>query len=182
MDTQGSELEIIQGAERLLRNKVSFVLLESWTFEVHKGQALSGQIMEWMNSIGFTLIRVHEGAKWHRKPIEELEAKGLKSLVGLDLLFVRNSFEFGENQHTENKILKAAALAELYGFPDLAIQILDSITDSERQSVIREARQIIIQNWKKKPQNMIFRIVRKILYMVGYHIEKITPSPYAPLH
>lgn len=183
VDTQGSEMEILKGAEKLLKDSVSFVLLETWTFEVHKGQALSGEIMEWMDKQGFTLLRINQGADWHRKEIEKLETPGLRSLVGLDLLFVRNSFDFGSKAKNIDKAVIGAGLAELYGFPDLGMQILAQVkSHSGEDESLQKAESLMIKNWKHKPEGFFFKAFRKLSYMAGYHVEKVEASPYAPLH
>lgn len=178
VDTQGSEYEILKGAEKQLSRSISFVLLETWTFEVHKGQALSGKIMEWMNGRGFELVRVYQGADWHRKQVSQLEEPGLRTLIGLDLLFARRTHD------TAGKSVKAASLAELYGFPDLALQILENapVDTDQDKTLLTRARSIITQNWKKKQENLLFRAARKVLYLMGYKLEKIKPSEHAPLH
>lgn len=174
VDTQGSEMEILKGAQEVLKF-TSFVLLETWTFEVHKGQALSGEIMEWMNKQGFTLLRIHKGAEWYRKPASELSRLGLPSLIGLDLLFVRTRFD----NFSSSKIIRSVALAELYGFPDLALQILDNHGESQN---FQSARKIILNNWKQSNDPLHFRIVRKLLSYFGWQLSVKGKSEFAPLH
>lgn len=183
VDTQGSELEILHGAQALLKSSVSFVLLETWTYEVHKGQALSGKIMEWMHSQGFTLIRLNKGAEWERKIDKPTNVKGLQTLVGLDLLFVRNEFSFSDKAKVESKIIKAAAIAELYGFPDLAIQIIEKWShDKGTSSKTGKAKSILHSNWSRNTDPIVFRFVRKIAWFLGYSMKKRNSDPYAPLH
>jgi FkbM family methyltransferase len=174
VDTQGSEMEILKGAKAVL-DFTSFVLLETWTFEVHKGQALSGEIMEWMHKQGFTLVRINKGAEWYRKTGLELTRKGLPSLIGLDLLFVRNNFE----QFSTSKTIRAAALAELYGFPDLALQILDSKRNDANS---KKARATILNNWKQTNDPLYFRVIRKIASSFGWELSIRGKSEFAPLH
>ncbi|MEX2597040.1 MAG: FkbM family methyltransferase [Salibacteraceae bacterium] len=184
IDTQGSEFEILIGAERALKEAISFVLLETWTMEVHKGQALSGKIMEWMHSKGFALIRTHNGADWHRKEVDQLNRVGLRTLVGLDLLFVRVDFKFTDNEFAYKKIVKSAALAELYGFPDLALQIIDQNKGNlqEFSAELNSVKSLIVKNWSKSHEAMTFRAVRKFFSLLGYSLEKHHSDPYAPLH
>lgn len=181
VDTQGSEYEILKGAEKFLKSNVSFVLLETWTFEVHKGQALSGKIMEWMNHQGFTLIRVNNGAEWERKTENSLPVKGLQTLVGLDLLFVRNEFKFPDQSMQNSKVIKAAALAELYGFPDLGIQIIEQWTNGQDEKAVK-AKSILYSNWQKNHDPIPLRIIRKLAWKFGFVLKKRNSDPYAPLH
>jgi len=181
VDTQGSEYEILVGAEKFLKSNVSFVLLETWTFEVHKDQALSGKIMEWMNERGFTLIRLNNGAEWERKTDKPIPIKGMQTLVGLDLLFVRNEFKFDNPSFQKSKIVKAAALAELYGFPDLGIQILETWSDSSDENAAK-AKSIIYNNWQKSHDPILLRVLRKTAWNLGFILKKRNSNPYAPLH
>jgi FkbM family methyltransferase len=184
VDTQGSEYEILNGAQNLLKDSVVLVLLETWTFEVHKGQALTGKILEWMNEKGFELIRTNAAADWHRKEINQLNREGLRTMVGLDLLFIRRDFDFKDEEIRYKKVVNGAALSELYGFPDLGIQVIDQNKDAlpNYTKELAAAKQEIISNWSKSHEPFLFRAIRKLVSLLGYKLEKHHSSPYAPLH
>lgn len=124
LDTQGAEFEILQGATRALDESVFGVVAESWTVEVHKGQKLTGDILNFMQAKGFGLFDLSIAAAWHRRSADRPALTGKREIVGLDLLFLREPTEVRERFKSPVTAAKAAAIAELYGLPDLAIELL----------------------------------------------------------
>jgi FkbM family methyltransferase len=138
IDTQGSELEILRGSAETLDRRVYGVLVETWTVEVHRGQGLTGDVMVLMNEAGFELFDADVAAAWHR----DSSLGGKRQLVGLDLLFFkRPPLREGAD---DPRMLKAAAIAELYGYPDLALELLGDrypwAAESIRAAARRRAR------------------------------------------
>jgi FkbM family methyltransferase len=125
IDTQGSEFEILSGAEKALEDSIFGVVAESWTIEVHKGQRMTGEILSFMNQRGFALFDLSVGAAWYRRGAERLLARNKRQIVGLDLLFFREPTAVPARFADAATAARAAAIAELYGFPDLALEILD---------------------------------------------------------
>lgn len=126
IDTQGSEYEILEGARRALRDDVFAVITETWTVEVHAGQRLTGDVMRLMHEAGFSLFDLSVAAAWQRAIVDEHPINGKAQITGLDLLFFREPSDFVASVADHTKRVKAAAIAELYGFPDVAAQILQS--------------------------------------------------------
>lgn len=58
IDTQGSELEVLRGAERLL-NCVSEVFVECSFIELYEGQARAHEVIALLSSAGFRLVGVY---------------------------------------------------------------------------------------------------------------------------
>ena len=155
IDTQGAEFEILSGAAESLDRDVFGVVVETWTEEVHAGQRLSGDVMTLMAKHGFALYDLGVGAAWHRAG--DLE-NGKRQIIGLDLLFLRRRAAWPEEQPVA-KLLKAAAIADLYGFTGYALGILtdaEALEDggpaAELSSQLREAavrRQETPGGWRR---------------------------------
>jgi FkbM family methyltransferase len=125
IDTQGAEYEILMGATRALDDSVFGVIAESWTVEIHQGQRLTGEILNFMHDRGFELFDLSVAAAWYRRGADRLTRKEKRQIIGLDLLFFREPSRFPGHFASAVTAVKAAAIAELYGFPDLALEILD---------------------------------------------------------
>jgi FkbM family methyltransferase len=137
IDTQGAEYEILAGAVDALDRDVFGVIAETWTTEVHKGQHLTGEILSFMAARGFGLFDMNVAAAWHRRGADRLPHLGKRQLVGLDLLFFREPSDLPDRFANLVNSAKAAAVAELYGFPDLALEILDMVKPASSEEASR---------------------------------------------
>jgi FkbM family methyltransferase len=146
LDTQGSEYEILVGASQSLSESVFGVVAESWAVEVHKGQRLTGDILTFMSERGFGLFDISVAAAWHRCGVDRLAAVGKREIVGLDLLFFREPTSIRERLASPVAAAKAAAIAELYGFPDVALEILDMCEglSEEQETMLLALRSMIV--------------------------------------
>lgn len=147
LDTQGSEFEILSGAEEALATSVFGVVAESWTIEVHKGQRTTGEILSFMHQRGFALFDMSVGAAWHRRGAGKLKHLNKRQIVGLDLLFFREPALAPGHFASPAAAAKAAAIAEMYGFPDLSLEIIDlSRPDgAEEISSMQAMRRLIVE-------------------------------------
>jgi len=124
IDTQGSEFEIIEGGENTLTNQCFCCTLETWTIEVHKGQRLAFDIMKLMDKYGFSFFDLQIGASWRRKFGNRLlKSKG--QAVGLDFLYFKNHEKFFQSKPSVEKVVKAAAISDVWGFPHYSIQLIE---------------------------------------------------------
>jgi FkbM family methyltransferase len=147
IDTQGSEFEILSGAVKALEESAFGVIAESWTIEVHKGQHMTGDILSFMNQRGFELFDINVGAAWHRRGASKLKKLNKRQIVGLDLLFFREPASVPLRFADPVVAAKAAAIAELYGFPDLALEIIELSDPNGAAQVnsIATLRQLILE-------------------------------------
>jgi FkbM family methyltransferase len=137
LDTQGGEYEILEGAEQQLRRNVFGVVCETWTQEVHKGQRLTHEVWAYLDKLGFEVVEVAVAAAWQHRNVDATQLAGRAHLTGLDLLAFKRPEHWGPMSHT--RAVKCAAIAELYGFPDIALELLESaqtVTDVERRQAI----------------------------------------------
>jgi hypothetical protein len=59
VDTQGSELQILQGARQALEESVVLAEVEISFIERYSGQALAAELLAWMQARGFELIEIY---------------------------------------------------------------------------------------------------------------------------
>jgi FkbM family methyltransferase len=78
IDTQGYELEVLKGAQKLLP-KVDAILLEVAIIEINEGAPLIDEVLAFLRSLGFVTYDILE---FHRRPLDG-------ALNQIDILFVR---------------------------------------------------------------------------------------------
>ena len=88
LDVQGFELEVLQGANRILENAVS-VELEVEFQELYKNQPLFGEISNFLNSKGFVFVDFTRLVHW---PLKDSMGSGL--LVFGQALFIKSRESF----------------------------------------------------------------------------------------
>lgn len=124
LDTEGSELFILEGARRTLKN-VFGVKVEVEFSEFHEGQPLFSDVDRFLKGEGFELMDLRR-AFWKRKDYTHFCGKGM--LIFGDALYMQK-IEFLFNPKDEpidkSKILKAVIICLLYGMRDRAYTILN---------------------------------------------------------
>ncbi|HKQ45299.1 MAG TPA: FkbM family methyltransferase [Rhizomicrobium sp.] len=120
LDTQGAEFPILMGAKGTLSEHAIAVITETWTMEVYQGQTLSGEILTLLHQAGFSVFDFNLAAAWNSHAAAEHGLAEKPQLVGLDFLFIRRDFA------SRSKVIKAAAVADIFGFPGAAIDMLDT--------------------------------------------------------
>lgn len=145
IDTQGSEFEILQGASHALDNDVFAVVAETWSVEVHKGQRLTADVLNLMRGHGFELFDMNLAAAWHRRRPRGQPGLGKRQIVGLDLLFFKNLNSIRERLACPAVAAKTAAIADMYGFSELAIDAIDISTQAQTDPALI-ARLLALRN------------------------------------
>jgi FkbM family methyltransferase len=153
LDIHSAEYEALQGALASLKTKIFAVLVESWSAEYHKGQRLTGDILTLMNELGFSFFDLGIAAGGRRRFASTLNLYGKQQIHGLDLLFFKEPAVFATHPNPVVKLIKAAAIAELYGFPDYAIEILRHEAECKPQSagLLNPVIQTIVKNAQTPP-------------------------------
>jgi len=133
IDTQGAEYEILEGAKEQLQRDVFAVLCETWTQPVHAGQRLTHEVWALLEEMGFEVVQTSIAAAWQHRVVDAHAVSGRAHLVGLDLLAFRKPAQW--QRMTPERALKWAAIAELYGYPDIALDLLAAaVAGSDRDA------------------------------------------------
>lgn len=143
IDTQGAELQILEGAGRVLDEMAFGALVETWTVPVHMGQGLSHEVLGLMHAHGFSLFQVEVAAAWDRKIVESENVSVRRQVVGLDLLFFRDPLSMVGRFGSATYAAKSAVVAQMYGHYDLAIEVLDlgiEANEGEDGELLRSVR------------------------------------------
>src|ERR1043166_9384791 len=124
LDTQGAEYEILEGSRNELSCNVFGLICETWTQQVHTEQHVTHEVWSYLDSAGFEVVQISVAAAWQHRIVDPEPISGRAQLTGLDLLAFRRPSSWP--QFTPVRAVKWAAIAELYGYPDIALELLDS--------------------------------------------------------
>jgi hypothetical protein len=80
IDTQGYELEVLKGAQKILP-KIDAILLEVAIIEINEGAPLLDEVVVFLKRLGFVTYDILE---FHRRPLDG-------ALNQIDILFVREN-------------------------------------------------------------------------------------------
>jgi len=146
IDTQGAELQILQGATRALDASVMGAVVETWTVPVHQGQGLTQDIMSLMHAKGFIVCGFEVAAAWDRKVVESVPVSHKRQIVGLDILFMKDPAGLQSHFASAPNAAKFAVIAQMYGHYDLAVEALDSaiLQASDDRGLLQQSRSDIL--------------------------------------
>ena len=158
VDTQGTELDILQGAEKCLASSVFLAEIEVSFLERYKGQPLCDDIVAFMRARGFDLIDLYR-----LKRYRHLNNSGVGN-VGLgggqragriaygDAVFLRNEaallgrMRALSRQDAQGLALKVMVALMVYGKADTAARLFDATADlldeKRREEVARFFRKL----------------------------------------
>lgn len=110
IDTQGSEYEILVGAEDTLKSSVIALVVEAEFHPVYKGQKLFGELMKLLSDQGFHFVRFLgiQGMSSFRAPVG-LRGEGLH--VSTDALFFRRIDDVDNSQDELRRYVMLRKLA-----------------------------------------------------------------------
>lgn len=121
LDTQGSELDILKGAEKLLNESVVGVMVEVEFSPIYKNQPLFADIDSFLRSHGFTLFDVSRHRYRRKAALRELPTRG--HIVHGHSLYMRD-FRLLSGSDCWEKSLKLAMVADFFGYWDYAYEII----------------------------------------------------------
>ena len=165
VDTQGSELEILEGARRCLAS-VILAEVEVSFMERYQGQPLAGDIIGFMQGCGFDLLDLHRLKRYraaNRSGVGNI-AFGLGQRAGRlsygDALFFVGEQRLVERVRAlppdegERLALKAMIALLVYGKPDIAARLFDGTADlfdaQRRAGVEAYLRRLGRRRWRSR--------------------------------
>ncbi len=144
LDTEGSELDILKGAEKTLKSSVIGISIEVEFIKMYIDQPLFSDIDQYLRSLNFELYDLDLNRKT-RASLSPYSSSNLDigQLVQGQALYIRDAdseldeFNLNKKFWHKTKILKMASIHELFNLPDCAIELiqkgqsLDIIEDIE---------------------------------------------------
>jgi len=149
LDTQGSELFILQGSALILRDKTFGLEIEVEFAQLYENQPLFPDIDRFMRKFGFQLFDLHP--YYWKKKIGKRLGKPKGQIVYADSLYLRDIeslehilYNTGSNLMRKVKVLKAISICILYGYFDYALEIIDRtgrfFEKREKEVIIRKLK------------------------------------------
>ena len=130
LDVQGGELQVLEGASSILQSVLAVITEVEFT-DIYLNQPLFGDIDNHMRTKGFSLmdLEITTGRAIRTvSPICSSQRPG--SLIWADAVYFRDLIrpDFRSSLEQPEKIFKLACLADIMGFPDYALEILEYLT------------------------------------------------------
>ena len=123
LDTQGSELDILQGSEHLLSASILGLQIEVEFFPLYKDQPLFSDVDKYLRQLGFSLFDLSR----YRLRRSYLKTRG--QLLWGHAFYLKDVHEMKNGQLSQ--FLTLAAIASYYGFEDYALEVLETVIKSE---------------------------------------------------
>ena len=147
-DTQGSELFVLQGAERLLASSVLGVEVEVEFTPIYRDQPLFSDVDAYLRGLGFHLFDLRP-VYWKRAAGRNIGGpRG--QIVWADALYLktvpalRAALEPMAPPLRKAKVLKAISIALLYGYFDYGLELAatagETLSAEERATIERQVR------------------------------------------
>jgi FkbM family methyltransferase len=127
LDTQGSELAILEGAQRRLAS-IGLVEVEVEFFPIYDDQPLAGDVMRFMSEQGFELLYLNR-VFLSRSQVYRGPSRG--QVVFGDALFGKREDRL--EAFTEEQLVKYAILLCHYGHLDIAWQLFQQFPELDRR-------------------------------------------------
>lgn len=160
IDTQGSELKILMGAEKILVSQYPIVSCETWCSEIYKKTPNFNEIVNYMSSLGYEVFDLETAASWKYNSIKKVISR--KRKIGFEILFVK----FYKNiDSVDGKRLKRhLLLLEYLGYRDYAI-FLDNFFE------------LGLKNYFLKNNKIFSELLKGKLNVILYYLNKLNLFP-----
>ncbi|CAO3362845.1 FkbM family methyltransferase [Azospirillum melinis] len=127
IDTQGTELEILRGAERTLAERTVAIVCEVEFAEVYRGQSLFSDVERFLRDRGFSFYGFSELHGRSRKSLDKRRAAGRERLLWSDAIFFKDPFAAGEGARpaplADRALHALFATALMLGYYDFAVEL-----------------------------------------------------------
>lgn len=127
LDTQGSELDILQGSIKFLTNNVLGLKVEVEFIEMYKKQPLFDSVNNYLLDKGFLLFDIRNYYLHRKKMRENIQSKG--QLCWGQAYYLRD-YSFFLNSSDITKLIKLIHLSSALQFHDYAIEIYYQLSGS----------------------------------------------------
>ncbi|HMK21456.1 MAG TPA: FkbM family methyltransferase [Terriglobales bacterium] len=144
LDTQGTELEILQGAERFLSTSVVAIRTEAEFTELYEGQPLFAEVDRYLRDFGFVLFDLSRSRCRRRNLQGDQLTRG--QLLWGDAVYLRD-YGWFESRSSTDGALRLCMVAAHLGFHDYALEGIDRLLSGAmgalspaQEAGLREAR------------------------------------------
>lgn len=176
IDTEGSELKILEGAKELLKNQILGIEVELGFYPFHQNQPLFWEVDKYLRELGFILFDLSL-FRDKRKKYPEVYSKG--QVLCSEALYFKDILEenLPSNYLTFEKAAKMMAIAELYGYSDFSLELLDFYTEKKiiDQKKSKEIRRLLRKKILKNIFSWEYQLFDISRHLIGNYLMKRTP-------
>jgi FkbM family methyltransferase len=176
VDTQGSELFVLEGARHTLDSTVLGVEVEAEFTPIYRGQPLFADVDKYLRERGFLLFSLRP-CYWKRAAGRSLGGpRG--QVIWADALYLKRPDGFRqivaglEPERRRSKILRAISICLLYGYCDYALEISRCVGEA----ISPEDRDVIEQQLRKTTARSIAIPGRRQLAAAFHRLWKVLAS------
>jgi FkbM family methyltransferase len=176
VDVEGAALEVLQGAEETIKNgNVVCCLIEAEFNQKYKGESLFSDVDLFLRKYDYQIFEI-KPCYWKRR--EGTKTGGARGqLVHGDFIYFMNTKSFLkkindlESKERAAKIIKYIVITCMYGFYDLALEIIE---ESHRKDFIDDRRYALVKKKVLKTSSILMRMpkleYKGTLSNVLYHV------------
>lgn len=144
IDTQGSELDILKGAQQTLQCRGVAIEVEVEFAPLYRKQPLFRDIDAWMHSHGFSLFKLRRQS-WVRRTAEGSPHLSAGQLVFADALYLRDPLGEARDSlpYDPRQVEALILIAVLYDFFDVALELISAPSMTKGLDVARIRRWVM---------------------------------------
>ncbi len=132
LDTQGTELEILQGAESYLSTSILGLKVEVEFTPMYLNQPLFSEVDSYIRQFDFMLFDLLRHRYRRQSYPRDLDTRG--QLLYGDAFYLKD-YKCLVEQGMKTEVAKLAIIASFYGFHDYALEIVDTLLKEEAGSL-----------------------------------------------
>jgi len=129
IDVQGADLDVLRGATNILNRSVLGIQIEVEFSHLYIGQPLFADVDSFLRKSDFTLFDVLQSYRPRvRSPICSEARRG--QLLWGEAFYLRDLIrdDISEQYKSPDNLLKLACIADILGFPDYSLEVLEYLT------------------------------------------------------
>jgi hypothetical protein len=177
LDTQGSELDILLGAEKLLRSSVLGVRVEVEFSAMYNNQPLFADVDSLLRQTGFMLFDLE---RYHlRRKTGQAQILCKEQLVWGQALYFKD-WRYAPAAFTKQKLGKLAMVASFHGFHSYALEILEYLQSGNANMLSLDERDQLVRIlndrtpfWELSLRESMTQFLKKIPRRIGSFFGRI---------
>jgi FkbM family methyltransferase len=172
VDTQGTTLDVLEGAKQILKEQILGVEVEVEFSEIYEGQSLFRDVDLFLDECGFSLFKLRR-FEWSRKSSRSQKTEGEGQLVFGEGLYLRKSLNFLScwNPKDSREVEATVFIALLFGLRGLVSELISLPQASFLEDISR------ILRWQRVGH--FFRNLKGILSTLGIKSRKVEARAWA---
>lgn len=132
IDTQGTELEILKGSKKVLKN-CNFLISEISFLNLYKNQCLFSDVEAFLRSQGFSFYAFTDIFYRSKKYFDKTKFFGRERMIFGDAIFIKDIFDKNKkNKFNNSDLLKIFVNSVAFEFYDYALELLNKIKISNQ--------------------------------------------------